>query len=136
MRISSSRKRGVPLLANTVTLRPLRQRSLHLPAANIRVAINRGAFDFLTKPIDFGDLETTIVRTIRHVEAMREVEATPVGSRAGARIAMRYFSPNLALRLAGEVIQSILLGSAGRFLHSSPTSPDSLHWSSHSSQMY
>ena len=62
----------MPLLANTVTLRPLRQRSLHLPAANIRVAMNRGAFDFLTKPIDFGDLETTIVRTIRHVEAMRE----------------------------------------------------------------
>src|SRR5215213_6457524 len=28
--------------------------------ANIRTAMNRGAFDFLTKPIDFGDLETTI----------------------------------------------------------------------------
>ncbi len=27
---------------------------------NIRTAMNRGAFDFLTKPIDFGDLETTI----------------------------------------------------------------------------
>src|SRR6188508_2915559 len=40
--------------------------------ANIRVAMNRGAFDFLTKPIDFGDLETTIARTIRHVETGRE----------------------------------------------------------------
>ena len=28
--------------------------------ANIRTAMNRGAFDFLTKPIDFADLETTI----------------------------------------------------------------------------
>ena len=26
--------------------------------SNIRTAMNRGAFDFLTKPIDFGDLET------------------------------------------------------------------------------
>ena len=29
--------------------------------ANIRTAMNRGAFDFLTKPIDFLDLETTII---------------------------------------------------------------------------
>src|SRR3954469_4889145 len=28
--------------------------------SNIRTAMNRGAFDFLTKPIDFGDLELTI----------------------------------------------------------------------------
>jgi YesN/AraC family two-component response regulator len=40
--------------------------------SNIRTAMNRGAFDFLTKPIDFGDLEMTIDKTIRHVEAMRD----------------------------------------------------------------
>ena len=40
--------------------------------SNIRTAMNRGAFDFLTKPIDFGDLEMTIDKTVRHVEAMRE----------------------------------------------------------------
>jgi hypothetical protein len=40
--------------------------------ANIRTAMNRGAFDFVTKPIDFADLETTIAKTIRHVEALRE----------------------------------------------------------------
>ena len=34
--------------------------------ANIRTAMNRGAFDFLTKPIDFPDLELTINKTIRH----------------------------------------------------------------------
>src|SRR2546429_8986126 len=33
--------------------------------SNIRTAMNRGAFDFLTKPIDFGDLEMTIDKTIR-----------------------------------------------------------------------
>ena len=40
--------------------------------ANIRTAMNRGAFDFLTKPIDFFDLEATIAKTIRHVELLRE----------------------------------------------------------------
>src|SRR4051794_25895567 len=30
--------------------------------ANIRTAMNRGAFDFVTKPIDFADLEATIAR--------------------------------------------------------------------------
>lgn len=39
--------------------------------ANIRTAMNRGAFDFLTKPIDFNDLEITIEKTIRHVQAMQ-----------------------------------------------------------------
>ena len=31
--------------------------------ANIRAAMNRGAFDFLTKPIDFADLEMTVANT-------------------------------------------------------------------------
>ena len=39
---------------------------------NIRTAMNRGAFDFLTKPINFDDLETTIDKTIRHLEVMRD----------------------------------------------------------------
>ena len=40
--------------------------------ANIRTAMNRGAFDFLTKPIDFADLEATIARTVRHVAEQRD----------------------------------------------------------------
>lgn len=32
---------------------------------NIRVAMNRGAFDFVTKPIDLADLETTINKALR-----------------------------------------------------------------------
>jgi signal transduction histidine kinase len=40
--------------------------------ANIRTAMNRGAFDFLVKPLDFFDFETTIAKTIRHVEVLRE----------------------------------------------------------------
>jgi class 3 adenylate cyclase/FixJ family two-component response regulator len=39
---------------------------------NIRVAMNRGAFDFITKPVNFEDLELTIEKTIKHVNQMRE----------------------------------------------------------------
>jgi class 3 adenylate cyclase/FixJ family two-component response regulator len=40
--------------------------------ANIRTAMNRGAFDFITKPVDFGDLEMTIEKTYRYVVQVRE----------------------------------------------------------------
>ena len=39
---------------------------------NIRTAMNRGAFDFVTKPLAFGDLRVTIERTLRHMEEWRE----------------------------------------------------------------
>ncbi len=39
---------------------------------NIRTAMNRGAFDFVFKPISFVDLEVTIEKTIRHVSELRE----------------------------------------------------------------
>jgi phosphoserine phosphatase RsbU/P len=38
---------------------------------NIRTAMNRGAFDFITKPIDFNDLEVTINKTIRQLSVIR-----------------------------------------------------------------
>lgn len=39
---------------------------------NIRTAMNRGAFDFITKPVNFDDLEKTMEKTIQHVKLMRE----------------------------------------------------------------
>ncbi len=39
---------------------------------NIRTAMNRGAFDFITKPVNFEDLELTMEKTIAHVKQMRE----------------------------------------------------------------
>ncbi len=39
---------------------------------NIRIAMNRGAFDFITKPIDFKDLRVTIARTLKNLEEWRE----------------------------------------------------------------
>ena len=39
---------------------------------NIRTAMNRGAFDFITKPIDFDDMRITIERTLRNLAIWRE----------------------------------------------------------------
>jgi len=39
---------------------------------NIRTAMNRGAFDFITKPVDFADLELTLEKTIKQVSQVRE----------------------------------------------------------------
>ena len=38
---------------------------------NIRIAMNRGAYDFLTKPIDFEDFELTVRKTMQEVESVR-----------------------------------------------------------------
>lgn len=68
--------------------------------ANIRTAMNRGAFDFLTKPIDFADLEATIGKTIRHVEVLREARQKLAAAEQAYAMLSRYFSPNLVERLA------------------------------------
>lgn len=39
---------------------------------NIRTAMNRGAFDFVTKPVNFEDLELTMQKTLKHVQQMKE----------------------------------------------------------------
>ena len=69
---------------------------------NIRTAMNRGAFDFLTKPIDFLDLETTIAKTIRHVEILREARRRQAEAERAHASLSRYFSPILAARLASD----------------------------------
>ena len=43
---------------------------------NIRTAMNRGAFDFVTKPIDFEDLETTIQKTWDTVRTLKQAVET------------------------------------------------------------
>jgi len=39
---------------------------------NIRTAMNRGAFDFVTKPIDFEDLQLTVEKTLKDVKQMKD----------------------------------------------------------------
>jgi sigma-B regulation protein RsbU (phosphoserine phosphatase) len=71
---------------------------------NIRTAMNRGAIDFLMKPIDFEDLEITIRKSLGHVNALKESAATQqrllaiqqelsVAARIQASILPRNFPP-------------------------------------------
>lgn len=65
---------GLTLLARLSELnRPIQTVvvSAYGDMANIRTAMNRGAFDFLTKPIDFADLQATLDKTVRRVMAER-----------------------------------------------------------------
>ena len=78
--------------------------------ANIRTAMNRGAFDFLTKPIDFPDLEATIAKTIRHVEVLREARERQAAAERAHALLSRYFSPNLAQRLVSDAAAVDLRG--------------------------
>lgn len=41
---------------------------------NIRTAMNRGAYDFVTKPIDFSDLETTIEKTLKEIARIQQAK--------------------------------------------------------------
>ena len=43
---------------------------------NIRTAMNRGALDFVTKPVDFEDLQFTIDRTLEHITEWKEALST------------------------------------------------------------
>jgi signal transduction histidine kinase/AraC-like DNA-binding protein len=54
---------------------------------NIRSAMNRGAFDFVMKPINFEDLEMTIDKTAQHVGALRE----SIRAKAVAELKARFF---------------------------------------------
>ncbi len=69
---------------------------------NIRTAMNRGAFDFLTKPIDFADFETTVRKTIAHVADLRDARRRQAAAERAHASLSRYFSPNLARSLAAD----------------------------------
>ncbi len=65
---------------------------------NIRAAMNRGAFDFVTKPLDFEDLRVTIDRTLKNLSAWREAESSR----------MRLAAIENELDVASKMQQSIL----------------------------
>ena len=68
---------GLTLLENLPAIDPTLKAvvvSAYGDMPNIRTAMNRGAFDFLTKPIDFDDLKITINKALEFVRITREKE--------------------------------------------------------------
>ncbi len=68
---------GLTLLARLRESRPGMQAiviSAYGDMDNIRAAMNRGAYDFLTKPIDFDDLKITLEKTLAYCQERREME--------------------------------------------------------------
>jgi len=66
---------GLTLLTKLKEMSPLIKSvivSAYGDMENIRIAMNRGAFDFLCKPVNFEDLELTMEKTIQHVAQLRE----------------------------------------------------------------
>jgi class 3 adenylate cyclase/FixJ family two-component response regulator len=66
---------GLTLLTKLKEINPLLKSvivSAYGDMDNIRTAMNRGAFDFLCKPVNFEDLELTMEKTIQHVTELRQ----------------------------------------------------------------
>lgn len=72
---------------------------------NIRIAMNRGAFDFITKPIDFDDLSTTIKKTFDEVHELRRA----------IRLQQKMSAIELELELASQIQLSVLPSSFPAF---------------------
>jgi adenylate cyclase len=70
--------------------------------ANIRTAMNRGAFDFLMKPIDLQDLEATVAKTLSQVAYARKINRDKAEAERARSALARYFSPRLAEQLASN----------------------------------
>lgn len=65
---------------------------------NIRTAMNNGAFDFVTKPIDFEDLGITIQKTLREISHLKQALETRT----------RFIAVQQELDIARNIQQSIL----------------------------
>jgi adenylate cyclase len=66
---------GLTLLGKIGQVKPLMKSvivSAYGDMENIRTAMNLGAFDFITKPINFDDLNITIEKTIKHTNHIKQ----------------------------------------------------------------
>ena len=94
---------GLTLLS-VLQRRPIPVRAIIVSAygdmANIRTAMNRGAFDFVTKPVDLNDLEITVRKTLDDVARVRELDRRRAAAERARSNLARYFSPNLVGLLA------------------------------------
>lgn len=72
---------------------------------NIRIAMNRGAFDFVCKPVDFDDLDLTMEKTISHVKQLQET----IKAIKENNILKMYVDENVINFMANKEFESSLL---------------------------
>lgn len=92
---------GLTLLSKIVDEYPLMQPvivSAYGDMTNIRAAMNLGAVDFLTKPIDFQDFASTLDRTVRQSQQLRQ----------SAQVQKQLATLHSELTVATRIQQSIL----------------------------
>ena len=100
---------NMPVMDGLTLLARLREEQMPVKAiivsaygdmTNLRTAMNRGAFDFVTKPVDLNDLEITIRKTLDDISKLREIERLRAAAERARNNLSRYFSPNLVDMLA------------------------------------
>jgi adenylate cyclase len=100
---------NMPVMDGLTLLSVLQQRQIAVRAiivsaygdmANIRTAMNRGAFDFVTKPVDLNDLEITVRKTLDDIARIRDLDRRRAAAERARTNLGRYFSPNLVGLLA------------------------------------
>ncbi len=100
---------NMPVMDGLTLLAELRARQSEVRAiivsaygdmTNLRTAMNRGAFDFVTKPVDLNDLEITIRKTLDDIAKTRELDDRRAAAERARTNLSRYFSPNLVALLA------------------------------------
>jgi adenylate cyclase len=102
---------NMPVMDGLTLLQHLRDRQSVVKAimvsaygdmANLRTAMNRGAFDFVTKPVDFADLEITMRKTLADIAKLREIDRLRAAAERARSNLSRYFSPNIVEMLAAQ----------------------------------
>jgi adenylate cyclase len=102
---------NMPVMDGLTLLSELRERQLEVQAiivsaygdmTNLRTAMNRGAFDFVTKPVDLSDLEITVRKALANVAKLREMDRQRMAAERARNNLSRYFSPNIVELLAAQ----------------------------------
>ena len=102
---------NMPVMDGLTLLNELRERQSAVRAiivsaygdmANLRAAMNRGAFDFVTKPVDLSDLEITVRKALTSIAKLRELDRLRIAAERARNNLSRYFSPNIVELLASQ----------------------------------
>ena len=102
---------NMPVMDGLTLLNELRERQLEVQAiivsaygdmTNLRTAMNRGAFDFVTKPVDLRDLEITVRKALANAAKLPEMDRRRMAAERARNNLSRYFSPNIVELLAAQ----------------------------------